>query len=62
MGTLVLYDRFALKELFNCSMRTAQRKFTKIYNTIPVKLRKDEHKKYLPDHYVLKYMGVLSDK
>ena len=61
MAELRLYDRTDLETLFRCSKRSAQRKFWKIYDLIPKKLRTDEHKKFLPEYYLNKYLGVPSD-
>jgi len=61
MADLKLYDRVDIMNLCKCSKRGAQRIFRKIYNTIPAKKRKDEHKKFIPEYYVLEYFAVPSD-
>ena len=61
MGNIVLYDRLMLEDLFQVKKRTAQRKFKLIYNLIPIKKRKVEHKKWLPEHYVKLYLAIPSD-
>lgn len=61
MGNIVLYDRLMLQELFHVGERTAQRRFNSIYQLIPEKKRKPEHKKWLPEHYVKVYLAIPTD-